>query len=216
MKQIKKIVFVLLFLFGLLTLNNVYATECTDEDIETLKALAEKIEFSKKIIEGQDERGTAFSLVGHNLNSNLRLHFQNGLDFVSEKSEQSIMTYLDGNTININVYASEKHVCEDTFVTSLEIKLPVYNKYYNRPECKGKEAADICKEWYDADDVTEEQFLELVQKAAVTNPPIKNQNWFIKFITKYWMIIAGVVLVAAVSYATVLIVRKKKRVKIDI
>ena len=103
MSKIKRVVFILLFLSCFLFVDKVYATECTDNDLSTLRALAEKIEFSKSFIEGEDERGNAFSLIGHNLNSNLSLHFPNGLEFVASKTEQKIMTLLDGNELVIEV-----------------------------------------------------------------------------------------------------------------
>ena len=216
MNKVRKSFFILLFLLCFSFFDNVYASECTDSDISTLKALAEKIEFSKKFIEGEDERGNAFSLVGHNLNKNLLLEFTNGLRYVPSKAEEEIMTMLDGNQISIVVYGSKNHVCEETYITTLNIKLPVYNKYYKREECNGKESIDICKEWYDANDITEEQFKKMVLEAKETNPPIEKTNWFINFFIKNWIYIVSVIVGAGVGYGTVIIIRRKKRVKIDI
>jgi len=211
----KFIMIAITFLVCVFGIKNVYATECTKAEVATLKALAEKIEFSKKFINpNTDEK--AFTLVGHNLNDNLILEFPNGLRFQASSSDEEIMAFLDGSDFTVDVYASEKHICESVKITTLNVRLNTYNKYYGRKECKGKESVDICKEWYDSENISEEEFLKLVKEAEVTNPPIKNTNWFIKFITKNWMIICGVVLVVGISYGTVSMIRRKKRVKIDI
>ncbi|MDD6878904.1 MAG: hypothetical protein PUD59_01585 [bacterium] len=204
---------VVIFCFGFL--GNVNASECTEKDIEELKAIAEKITFSREFTDnGAEQNNYGFILTGYNLNKNLILSFPNGLDFFSENEEEKIGYFQNNRSLKIEVYASEHHVCDSTKITTLNVIFPAYNTYSDREECKNKEI-DICQKWYDSSDVTEEEFKKIINESNEFEIPEK-ENKVLKFIFDNRYFLLGSFIIVFIIFVIIFTKRKKNKVKIDL
>ena len=211
MKKIINVCFlVLIFLF----ITPVYAKECTDEDIEYLTALAEKIEISYEFVESE-EGNHSFNLIAYNLDNRLYLHLPNGGDVWSNSSKTELGLFWDDKNFDIKVYGSEHSTCEDEELYIINVELPYYNEYSKTEECSKNKELDVCKEFYYTSDISEEEFKEII-KNHNEKPLVSNGNKLVIFIKEYWLYLLIGMLVILVPTITYVVIKNKKRVKIDI
>jgi len=211
MKKIINVCFlVLIFLF----ITPVYAKECTDEDIEYLTALAEKIEISYELIDSDD--GTRdFLLKAYNLDNKFYFKMPNGMHLSIDKKELELGSFIEFNNIKIGVYGSEKSNCLDEEIRFITVNLPRFNDYSKTEECSKNKDLDVCKEFYDTSNISEEEFKEIIKKHN-EKPVVSDDNIIIGFIKEYWLYLLIGIVVILVPTITYIVIKNKRRVKIDI
>lgn len=213
--MIKKVfAFVVLFLVTFIFCVPVKAEVCTEKEIENLEKLAEKIRISQEFQKSPEANHT-FNITVYNISNKVYLRLPNGMDFLSEKSQAELGSFLDGTSFKIYVYASEKTNCSDEALRTLTVELPMYNDYSERDECKGNKNLDICKEWADTQDITEEEFLKKVKEQVRVLEPI-TQSTLLEIFNKYGLYILGFVIVAGIGITAYVVRKNKNKVKIDI
>lgn len=78
--------------------------------------------------------------------------------------------------------------CEDQKLNVLNVNLPYYNRYYNLPECQGKENYKLCNRWIKYDG-TEDEFLYQIKRYESNDDIVENDDislsWFNKIISLY-------------------------------
>lgn len=201
---------ILLFLF----VTPAFAAECTSDEIESLEALAEKIEISHEF-KGKREGNYLFYLTAHNVSNKFYLEMPNGLDIYPTNTSEFLGSFYNDNKFEVVVHASDKTVCKDQLLLSIEVDLPKFNKYSEREECVDNKELNVCKEWADTSEITEERFKEIIAKEETITSPLEDPSLF-DIITQNWKkILIGLILVALVL-GIVKYIRNKKRIKIDI
>ena len=208
--------FFLIFSF-FLCVTCVSAKECTTEEIRELKQLAKKVEFSYELSELTDGYDNLFfTTTAYNLNDKIYLYIPtNGSEIHYTKSNEKIGLFSPGIELKIVIYASSKTNCGDEELNSIYIKLPTYNKYFNRKECKDKVKVNICKKWYDTIEIDEKEFLQIIQDLEN-----KDNSSFIEkikiFFQNYGIYLLGIVVVVTITIIIIKLVESKKRKKIEI
>lgn len=212
LKKLLNLSFLVILFFFMIP--SVFAAECTDDELGKLKELASKIKFSNEF-QKSEEGNHSFNVKAYNLSNKVYLSLPNGTNFITDKSEDDLGNYLDGEKIYIEIYASENTVCDDELLITTTVELPIYNEYSERNECKTNKHLDVCKEWGNTKKITEEQFLQII-KQEQNNVPQNDDKTFAELLKHYSIYIIVVSIVLATFIVIYNILRNRNRKKIDI
>lgn len=211
-KKIINVSFLMIMFFLLVT--PVFAAECTYKELETLEILAKKIQISHEF-KGEREGNYLFYVTAHNLSDKFYLELPNGMKLKTNKSSEFLGSFYNNNKFNILVYASDKSACQDEALLSIMVDLPRFNEYSTREECVNNKNLEVCKEWYDSSNITEERFKQLIEKNENRGQQSSDSNWFNNIIGN-WKIISMGLLFIILIIVVINFVRNKRRIKIDI
>lgn len=212
--MLKKVLLIFVFCLGILQVP-VYADVCTDDEMETLEALADKVEISKEFSLSEVGRH-GFDLNAYNLNNKLYIQMPNGLQVLTKQSQNYLGRFWQGQEFEVYIYASENSNCGDELLRTMKITLEKYNEYFSREECKTHQNLDICKQWTDTEKITEEEFLKLIKEANQKDNEDENSNAIIELIKDNAIYIFGAV---TLIIGLIIIVKKqrdKNRIKIEL
>lgn len=203
----KKILFAITLLF--ISITNVNAEACDAYDIKRLKEIAEGVEITYEIlpaIETEDE------IIRDRYKINIT-----GLtdEILAINKEKNKYYYNNTNFEEEGVIASGKYefiirskICDRNLKT-INLKLLVYNNFYNSDDCKLKDNKDlyICKEWVE-ERIDNEEFIEYLTSTKEENSIKieKNNNY-------RTIIIVAVIIIVFVSLIYKIIKRKKEELK---
>ena len=213
----KKIIILFTIFYIFLFVTNVNAATCSYSELKELKKLAQKVEIGYEPSIPEKGENARFTLKVYNLDSRFKITNPMG-DYIdgndSFKSEGIFVSNSEaGSTIKFVVYASSKSACSDERLTSFSVELPVYNKYFNREECKENETNKVCRKWYDASNLSEKKFKELT-----TVKKEKTESLFSKIVKI--LISSPVAIIAIVAYILIVILAvvivNKRKVKMNI
>lgn len=221
----KKIKYIVLLAIPLFLLNNSYikAEECTKEELDTLKAKADKIEITYKHLgEIEKEDGSKvyneFMVTTKNLDG-----FYVYLSPMTEENfvelENGIQIKLTTGTWKYAIYSKE---C-DTKIEEIEVNLPRFNIYSLDPLCDGVDSDEfsLCGKYYNYE-VSRETFERKVNAYRKEKkidekddkPEEKNNdiiNKALEYLNKYYIYITVILSIILVIIIIAIIIRKKKQ-----
>ena len=208
-------VFFLIFCF-FLCITSINAKECTTEEVRELKQLAKKIEINYEFQEKTENLNNRyFLLTGYNLNKKIYFEIEENSIFFN-KSKEVIGLYDEGKKINIKMYASDKTNCVDEYLNKIEIELPYYNRYSENEKCLIYKNLDVCKKWYDTSEMTEKQFLDVIEEASKKETKSSLFDTVVSIMKQYGIFILGAILLIILFIFIYKKVKDSRKQKIEI
>lgn len=222
MKNIKYTIFTLVILFISIFHVNAY---CTNEEITSLKELADDIKVTYKHLgKVEDEEGTYhynnFEVNVKNISDDLYiLTLGNTIKLIPES--EIIKTTLSSGNWNFNVYSNK---CEEK-IKEIKVFIPKFNEYSLDPLCEGIDGDDfaLCGKYYEYD-VSYENFKSRVEQYRANhninyenNKEERNQITLIiqkilNFIETYQLYITlSLIIILLIIIVIIIIKRKNKR-----
>lgn len=228
---------------------NVYAADaCESSELSRLRKLAEKVDFdySYEIKELTTPGGTVnkyieYSISAINLNDDLQVvimedYFANKFTEFKGDSEgkATLKPFLEGDKVNITIYAYTENACSGKKITTKTITLPYYNKFYDLDDCRLVRDYDYCmvkyyKEYCDDfqtfkycqkfidESVSQEKFDDKLNDFRKGKYPryfyvgdLQTDNKWI-----YFVVGGGIVLIVAIFVFVNIKHKKVKRIKIN-
>ena len=183
--------------------SNVNAEACDAYDIKRLKEIAEGVEITYELQEPFDNEGTM-------IYDRYKIKITGLTDEVSVINSTDELVYNSNGLIDDVLYGGIKLFrvysknCSET-LKKIEIKLPVYNNYYNSDFCQSEENKNktyFCEEWVE-EEITEDEFNSFIYSEDYG----ANQG----FVNSYYLYLL-LILVAVVIAVFVIIYKKKKEV----
>lgn len=208
MKRLAKLFVLTLFMFSF---HSVLADECTKEQLNNLKALANNVqvnvEFDVEAVESgfYDEN----IVTVQNLDSDLYLLSRDySVGFYYTDNIDGIITMTVGSDIEtLNVYSK---TCPDVVLREIKLSTKSYNVYALYEECDGidGEDLDVCSEYYDGE-ISYDEFVRKVNKykEQQSGDAINLDD----SIPSYYFIIGAAILVVVVIVVFGVIRRKRNR-----
>ena len=205
------IIFMMFFTFD----NDVNAALCDNEHIRELKVLAKKIDVSYEYIDNSDkEIDDIFVINRYNVTVNLisdELYLsEDNVDYYYKDYENGIVKF-SRNAGNMNLIIRSKK-CAGYKIDTINIKLPHFNTYSYREECKGLEEynLDVCNPWYQGT-ISDSSFKKTIDKYLYANEEEKNSLYdkIINFIKVNYIFISCGILIILVFIVGLIINRKR-------
>lgn len=175
--MVKKLIFCLISLFSFAQVSSA-ASICTYKEQNELKQKASNIkasyEIDKKEVNGEDGISIHYSI---NINiTNITEEFyvllknrENNIEirFESKDLKDGIATYnwknlVDVASFTIEVYSSSKTNCPNEKYRTSYITVPKYNEYSEREICNELTDLEVCKQFVNIKNITEDSFLKQV------------------------------------------------------
>ena len=189
----RKIIFLLLAIIFIST--NVKAATCPNSEMEELKKIAEKIEFSyyqkwdtaNHLDNGKEYIYPKFYITASNLNKKLKVLVENDFlkdDYVEFKGDAdgkaTVGPFYTGDKITITIRAYTETGCSSKVVTTKIIKMPYLNLLSYEPECSVYTDFEYCDEFTE-EKITAEKFgaelkKYLEKKRGINNNAKRNNN----------------------------------------
>lgn len=222
MKNIKYILFTLLFLFF-----NVFCVNasCTDEELLELKNLADEIKITYKHLgKTEYEEGrvsyNVFDVNVSNFSDELYISLLNNTVKIVPENGKATKKFNNG-TWNLEIYSNK---CNEK-ISEIKMFIPKFNIYSLDPLCEGIDGNDfnLCGKYYEYD-VSYESFKERVEHYRITHN-IKNEenldndnndlklylDEIIEFAVNYKFYFIGVVISLLVIFVIIIIIKRNKK-----
>ena len=155
-----------LFTLMFISINTVHA-ECTNEEIKKFQKMINNIEISYEYNE-TSETENLFIITVSNIPKEIKI-YENRLSYIfKNNSSEEYVTLIQDNMLggtdtNFVFYTTENTNCPDLKLNQKNIKLPVYNKFWQDELCKDIEEYDYCHKII-ANEITYEGFKKNVLK----------------------------------------------------
>lgn len=225
----KRKFYVYLFIvFTLFMFCNVSADTCPSSEMDRLKNLANKIEYSR-IVEWDTDVGEngeykypRFYINMQNLNKELRVFIENTQksgEYLEIKGDSegkgSVGPFYKDQKANITIRAYTANACSGKVVTTKTIKMPYLNLNSYDPICSEYIDFEYCKEFLD-ESITEEEFgkaLSIYLKNRTSNYTTNNENKNSSFSFSNSYVLAGIIAISVIliTLVIVFIIRKRKK-----
>lgn len=211
-----KRLFILIGIFCFLFQNTeVYASECTSQEIDKYKALANVIQISTEF----DKASVDFGIYGNNIvtiqgmDKELYILSKDETEgfFHDDMIDGVINATIPSGVDTLYVYASK---CPSEKLRTIKLSLKKYNYYADYKECEGisGEELDVCDEYYGSS-ISYEEFLKEIENYKKRNNKLTADEAN-DFLGKY-----GIYIVISISLFVILviifIIRKIKRGRLD-
>lgn len=153
MKKLRVLFVLVISFLGFTTY--VSADVCDNAHISQLKKLAEQVDvsyeyldYSNTNIDGESEFSTDVYAVSVNLVSD-DLYIIHGNDsyYYNQAIDGNVKIYVNSGSVDLKVYSKS---CADYKLRSISLKLPKFNSYSYKEECRDLEEyeLDVCDPWY--------------------------------------------------------------------
>ena len=217
----KKIIFVMICFIEL----NVLALNCSNEEIDRLKNLADQIEFKydyqiKEEKNNDDNYKYAeYTITAKNLSDSLKVFtsydFEKGVNFEfnNASSVDTLGGFSEGDNIKIYTEAYEDNGCLGNLVLTKTISLPYYNKYYDEQLCQHNQDFKYCAIMIDNkidDDIYNS---ELVKYQEIKENNGQKNSEILLYIIAGFIILLGVICTFIAKYEGRGKKKKNKRVQ---
>ncbi len=235
----KKNIFILIVLLAILMINTkVSAATCSNSEKQALVVEAQNVVVNTELRkvtpgEGISEKSYFYSLIISNTSD--KLYYEIGINRYDSKDADKNGDIIlkdffsgGGTQAKVSIYGNSNSACNNVLIRTVALKLPYFNYYSEREECKGLENYPICKKESNTADVTEEQFLQHIADAKAKeeeknrHEETKEESTFEKmmsYVKENLVIVVGIsiVIIVIVIVIIVLVLKKRKnKVKIDL
>lgn len=217
----KKIIFMISLILFTFTIDVKAIDECSSSELARLKELAGNVSFTydyyfNDLDEEDDSLGGAawfnYKIEAHNLSEDLKVKIK-GEETYFTISEPILDEIGNGITLNVEIYAYTTNLCSGKLLKIETIKLPYFNEYSLREECKEYENFKYCKEFLKLD-ITDDEFVSEFEKYK---EELKNQNQndldndLKMFFNDYGIYIITAIFLVVVAIITFIIVKVMKK-----
>ena len=215
MRSLKNIFLIMIFC---VCLNVKAIDQCSTEEMNRLKDLANKVQFKTNY--NVHETESEGNIYGATASYNIEL-VNNNEDFKYYYSSSSIqkreinlnqisnITFSDGEVVTFYIYSYTTNLCTDELLRTETIKFPIYNSYYyiNKDKCSEYPDFKYCREFMDIGNISYSEIDKEFEE--YTKGDVKNK--VLDFVQKniYYVIGGGVILIAGIIYLITFIKRKK-------
>ena len=149
----KMMAFMLGFFMFSISLN----ASCNYSDIKERNALASYVDYNIEF----NESNQKFNIVIYNLKDSLKVNY-NGNILNTINGESKIDNIDGGTSIKVNIVSEDD--CYGKTFRIININVPYINNFYNRSECKGHEELKVCSSKYLDYELSENAFINLINK----------------------------------------------------
>ena len=202
----KRLLFLLVILYILISITNVNAASCSYQEKKELKELAKKVEVGYEY----DQNNDVFNLSVYNLSDKVAIETY---DFYYNKSIKNYVSVVPGNNLKISVIGGKGSNCYSEELRIISVNLPNRNYYYGIDDCKGHENFKLCRKWYDTSTMSLEEVSQKIKESYKDEPSLIKTIF--NFIANNFVYI--IVFAASVALTVVIIVYvKKKNKKLDL
>ena len=205
--SLKKFIYTLVICMISFYTTNVFAiNECTNEEKSRLQELANNIDGEVLEIE------PIYKLKMLNSNADLRYEYK----FAEESEKKAIRDYeigdlevYEGDVIDFYIYSYTTNLCTNQFIKKIRVVLPTYNRFYyfNKEDCLEYSDFKYCQEFMDTGNKSYEEIEDLFTEYKNEKNVKKNDNFIIKY---FWYIVGGVLGLGALTFGTIVIMKKIK------
>ena len=196
--------------------------DCTTGELSRLKELAGNVSFTYDYyfneVEDDSEGETVFgslyyyNITAHNLHDDLKVQIkETHARFTTIRP--TLTSFTSGEIVKIEILAYTENLCSGKLLKLETIKLPYFNEYSLRDECKQYSEFKYCQE-FGSFDVDDEKFLselENYKKELIQNNQ-PNDNNFQIFFANYGVYVITIIFLITISIITFIIIKiiKKK------
>lgn len=210
----KKYFYYLVFIAILFASPLIVNAECTYSEKVRLQKIAGNINFSydfeEKVNTGE-VTGIEFFITIANIHPDIYIKDMLKNTVYSYNANSSIVRsgdYISGITAVFNIYSNTES-CKNELIYIKYVNLPFYNRYYTDAACKGIEGYELCQRWQTTG-LTYSQFIKKIneykESLIVDEKPVKpddddgfDYEYIYEFISKYYLVILGTIIVVCVS-----------------
>ena len=206
----KKLIFILLFLI-FISIGEVKADVCSNEEITILKEIAKQVKISYEYnYEKYDNSGNKiydnFDIIIENLNKDIYIKFQNKQIYYSY-NESNDGTIVIGNSIPGHyVFEIRASKCA-TKLNTISLEVPKYNRYSDDERCNNVDSNVIkyCDEWYQ-EIFSEKIFSEAIEQYNISNESNEENSLNLKYILCFVCFLIFIII------SIVLVIKKRRGV----
>lgn len=205
----KKLIFtILLFLL----IYNVKAV-CSINDLVRLKAYVNNVTSTIDYYIDNDE--AYFNVHLSNVTPDMYIIDSNNTKYNYNDMQDELVIYSIKKNVNLTFYSNE---CPDEKISTLSIKVPIYNKYYNSDICIGYTELSWCKKWtkkiYTEDEILilKNKYIKSQEKKISEQEESDERNFLEivnKYYTKYYYYVLPIIIVCGIIL--IIIVSKKQK-----
>jgi len=194
--------------------NVVFAEECSQDELDSLKSLAKKVDIDYNIY---DIEKKVFEINVTNVNEYIYI-----LDygFIKKITVNDGLVYSKRTNTNnfefiYKIYASEKTNCSGEFLLEKSIFIPKTNGFYNNELCEGIEEFYLCDYWYPLEisynefALETEEYKKSIPVDEAVEPIKNNESTIEKFIDflleNYEYVLSGIIVLGS---AMILVVKR--------
>ena len=199
---------------------------CDNDNVYDIKKKASNMKTTYEFREDK-ENGKHFKIKVSNLDPSLEIRvYGTKYNYLQDGSTFYLMQPfgINGGKVDLLIYGSSTHACNDQYVTTVTVKLPKYNIYSELDECVEYEEFQLCNRFYGGEIKSVEDFrkrlndyiAEINKKTEKVKEPnvIERILIFIEDNQALSAIIGLVILAIIIAIIVRKIIRRKKRVKI--
>jgi len=170
----KKVLLVVIFILLCFPVIKVNAFTCPFSEISRLRRIVNNINTSIDYREGNGTIDFLITLV--NLHSDIYLIDSNGRVIEYTDSQVTLSGYGSGENVRFEAHTRITY-CEDIFIGTIRVNLPVYNPFYRDAVCRGLENFRLCSKWSNHG-LSYSDFVRAVNeyRASLENPVINEEN----------------------------------------
>lgn len=210
-------------------IDNVNAA-CSTKELNRLKQKASNIKFNYELADStyNEIHVYYFNVYATNFSKEFYFLDLDNQDFrympnLEVEGSRKLRAVKEGTEYKISIYTSNETSCPNTKISTKRIKIPYYNDYSQREECKGIEEFSLCQKYYGGYIESEEYFKAQVEKyknGDIEEPKEKEGIFqlILAFLTNNLLIVIPCVLVLVIVIVLVIrnIRKSKKRTKIKL
>lgn len=205
----KKYIFIFALIILILIPINIKAN-CNYEDQSALNKLASHVNYDYEYV-----GGNFFNVTISNVTNDLKLLYNN--KYYTNLNGKVVLYNLKNNDENnIIIYSTESSRCPNISIRTLYIKLPYYNQYSEREECKEYSSFDVCSKFVKKQ-ISQDEFEQAIEKKELQEEiekfikenqenNFKKQKFVLSKLNISLVISAGIILIII----TMLILKLKK------
>ena len=239
----KSVIYALCGLLCFSSIITAKATVCTNEEYIELKNIAGKVDKTYEEKEEEVDPSTYYtnketgnepvyepylSVIFSNITEDIYIKVSNDYNdevkFIRYQDTQDGIYKFDWKNIDkitkftYEVYSSTETSCPDEKYYTGYLVLPKYNELSESVMCEGLGDFDACNRYVTSNMTREEQEKKILEKIAVVEEETtkKNKKWYQKigdFASDYMVIIIAGSIIVIAGVATVVVNKKRKRVK---
>ena len=192
-------------------------TECTQDEMNRLKELANNVEFTYEYRIDETNPGEGdywvkipmYTIKAINLHDDLEVKTISDFPVEFTKTTPQYDNFMNGEIVRIQFIAYTPNLCSGQTVLTKTIKLPYFNLYSLRDECKDNPDFKYCSE-YGNYNITDEEFQSELEKYN-TKGIDKVKEKATNFLKEYWVYLAsGLGIIILITIITI-IIKKHRR-----
>lgn len=231
-KNIIALIIILMILFIKTNVNAATNVSCSTTDLSVYRLEANNVSATIELVKrnpnyNPESNPYHYNLVISNITQNISVKAL-GFDYLYKDSNNGEIIienafYGGGYNAKVQIVTSDTTGCGNKILNTITIKVPYWNEYSEREECKGYENLDICRINTNVGKVSSDQFLEIFEKQKKEYEKSSQKekdnfnilNWYLDN-KKTTIPITIAVVVIAVAIIIIKLVRDRKKIKINL